>query len=374
MLFFIINRLGGFLFFFIKRLIRVNEKKILFVSFGGSAFNDSPRKIYEEIYKNEEYSDFQLIWAFRDKKRILNRKNTHTVKIDSPRYFYHVMSSKIWITNSSVERSFNLKKKNQIYLNTWHGTPLKKMGIDIPRENTSFAVNKPMTADIFLAQTPYEIDIFSRVFQLEKKNFFLTGLPRNDDLQFVDQDMKSMILQKLSLPNTKEIILYAPTFREYNIDSNSYNVTKELDWLSLINDNFIVLVRAHYEVSKLISSKLDNENNIIDVSDYENLNDLIKVSDILVTDYSSIMFDYSITGKPIILYTFDYCEYSKKRGMYFDVRDNFPSYSNASELAFDINNHIFDNRTDEFIKSLEIIHGNGTSKTLDILNKIGHEK
>jgi len=171
-----------------------------------------------------------------------------------------LLSARVWITNSSVERGLSFTGKHTFYLNTWHGTPIKKMGTDIAADNTSFSAKNNVqqqesNVDIMLAQGVYEADIFSRVFQIKRDKFAIVGLPRNDALVSRNNREQIMIIKsKLGLPQDKTIILYAPTYREYSKDESN-NVVAQLpihfnDWKKKLGDNFVVLFRAHYEVLK----------------------------------------------------------------------------------------------------------------------------
>lgn len=365
-----VNRLGNILFLLIKHLIPVNEKKIIFVSYGGKSYSDSPRIIFEKMIKEEKFSEYSFIWALNDITKIQSvENNVEVVKIDTLTYFFHVLSSKYWVTNVSVERSFKLKKKNQIYCNTWHGTPLKKMGIDIPDTNESFQDTHKMEVSHFFAQTEYEKEIFSRVFKIEKEVISVTGLPRNDTLTEKFSNTKLQEIKKsLNIPLDKKVILYAPTYREYNIQNGKYDLSKSIEWISKMTEDFFVLVRAHYEVVSMISENISSNNNLIDVGSYDNLNNLIQISDLLISDYSSLIIDYSITEKPIILYTYDFEEYESKRGLYFDIRNYLPSFSDSDSLVTYINLLRFEKFNSKSIKEkLEIVSGDSVDKVIKVI-------
>ena len=317
----IYNRVFSFILKFIGIFCKTDNKLILFNSFGGAKFDDSPKAIYDYMVSSNKYNDYKLVWAL-DNPKLVENKNVKVVKNTTIKFFITALKAKYWITNSSMERGLKFKKKNTIYINTWHGTALKKLG----RDTNSVGKFKTSKADIFYVQSQYDIDIFTRAFNWDKNKIRLVGLPRNDELCNVKKEEIAKIKKKLNLPLDKKIILYAPTFREYNYDSNGCFIAPPINidkWKEKLSENYIVLFRAHYEVNKVLNIKDDGF--IFNYTDYPCLNDLLKISDVLISDYSSIMIDYSILERPIFSYTYDYEEYSEKRGLYLDLNKVLPN-------------------------------------------------
>lgn len=313
--------------------VRTDDKLILFTSYGGRKYDDSPKVIYENMIKDNRSKDYKFVWGFQnpDAHNIaVGRK----IKTDTIAYFLTALRAKCWITNSSIERGLSFKKKKTFYFNTWHGVPIKKMGSDLSENNSSFKKFGKSDIDVMCAQGAYDRDIFSRVFCIDKEKFLVSGLPRNDILSCYSADEVLKLKQKLSLPLNKKIILYAPTFREYNKDANKRCVIDPpinwKNWEKELGNTYHIIFRAHYEVSKIMNIK--NNAFVSDYSAYDNLNELMIVSDILISDYSSIFFDYSIMQKPMLHFTYDYEEYAKKRGMYFDIRNELHGADNECEL------------------------------------------
>ena len=145
------------------------------------------------------------------------------------------------------------------------------------------------------------------------------GLPRNDELVHVDEKKILQIKNKLNIPLGKKVILYAPTFREYNKDSTLSTFLKppfNYDlWYKELGDEYVLLLTAHYEIAKLMSIP-EGHPFVINAFKYPYINELMIVSDNLISDYSSIIFDYSIMCKPIISFAYDYKEYKEERGLY----------------------------------------------------------
>lgn len=316
--------LGTIFINILKIFIKPSDNIILFNSFGGKKFDDSTKAIYDEMIKDPRFKDYKFVWAFHNPEQFdipVGRK----IRVDTFEYYKVALKARCWISNSSIERGLRFKGKNTYYFNTFHGTPIKLMGDDISSDNKSFGTNaKKSLVDNYTSQSKYEADIFSRVFNADRDKFLIYGLPRNDKLANYTQEEVQNIKKKLSIPLDKKVILYAPTFREYERNSKFECVIDvPIDfnkWEKALGEEYVFLLRAHYEVVEVLNID-ENSKFVYNVSDYKSLNDLMIASDLLISDYSSIFFDYSIMEKPMICYTYDYDKYSQNRGMYFDIRD-----------------------------------------------------
>src|SRR5699024_10412232 len=171
--------------------------------------------------------------------------------------------------------------------------------------------------------------------------------------------------------------LYAPTYREYekdNLGRSLFKLQFDLEtWQRELGDNYILLLRLHYE--SILDIDIDKYNEfVLDVSNYSNLNELMIASDLLISDYSSMFFDYSILNKPMICYTYDFEKYSNLRGLYFDLRKYIPGGSiSEKELLLLIKDYINNNRTEEvkkFRNKYVEYYGDATTKSLDCIENI----
>ena len=339
--------------------VKIDENVILFNSFGGKKYDDSPKVIYEYMITNKKYDSYKFYWVFDEPNKFSIEKGIK-LKNNSLKFFVTALKAKYWITNSGIERGLKFKKKNTVYINTWHGTAIKHIGKD---ENNLSVKTRTSKVNYMYSQSEYDKKTFMHVFDLESDNVVLSGLPRNDELVNVSKEEIDKIKKKLNLPLNKKIILYAPTFREYNRDSNGCLLAPPIDlkmWEEKLGDNYILLFRAHYEVNKVLGIK---ENDFIkNYSDYPNLNELLKISDILISDYSSIMIDYSILERPIFNYIYDFDEYKEKRGMYFDLREKLPECCFEKEIDLlnaieNINYKIESNKVKKFKQELVQVYG-----------------
>lgn len=311
---------GNALVRFMKLFLHADPTLIVFNSFGGRKYDDSPKAIYLSMINDPRFADFRFVWAFVDPNKYSIPRG-ETVKVDTFSYYKTVLKARVWITNTTMTRALSFKGEKTFYLNTWHGSAIKKIGRDAIGEKTFVSKGKNKT-DLYLAQGEYDKLIFSQAFGVSPELIKVTGLPRNDEL--VSSDVKSrtqFIKQRLSIPDGKKVLLYAPTFREYVMKGSSFALNLPVDfakWKEILGEKYVLLMRAHPAVTKLMDIK---ENDFVkEVSTYPQLNELMIVSDALISDYSSIYFDYAILEKPMFCFAYDYEMYQKERGLYFDIR------------------------------------------------------
>ena len=358
-----------------KLFVETDDKLILFNSFAGRKFDDSPFALFEAMKKDERFKGYKLVWAFHDTEQY-EVCGAEKIKTDTSEYFRKALKAKVWITNSSFERGLHFKNKNTFYFNTWHGTPIKKMGKDIENDQ-SFGEKGKNSTDVMTAQSDFEIDVFSRMFGIPKDHFLKCGLPRNDILCSYDESLRKEFRNKLGIKDCQKVILYCPTFREFEKDTRNNVVLKPPihlnKWKEELGERYILLFRAHYEVSKALDIKDDEF--VKDVTDYQSLNELMIASDILISDYSSVFIDYSIMDKPMLHFTYDYDKYATLRGMYFDIRE----YINGSEneegiikLLKELDTEKEIDRTKQFRKEFVQYCGNAVKESMNCIAKHLH--
>jgi CDP-glycerol glycerophosphotransferase len=359
----------SFLFKIISIFIRIDKKLILFTGHGGG-INDSPYYIYNKMIDDPFFMDYKLVWGVKQIKGYDN-SSYRVVRVDSIRYFIISMKATIWIASVNIERGLNYKRKHTFYLNTWHGIPLKTIGNSAPgRNDYNFS-----SIDCFLISSEYERLIYTRDFNVKETSISKIGLPRNESLYTkYDENEINQIKSSIGIKNmNKKIILYAPTWR----DNKKYEVGNRLQprinftkWEQELSDEYIILLRLHPYTSELYGIYYNDF--FIDCTNYNNVNDLLQIVDVLITDYSSIMFDYSITRKPFICLGYDYEKYNNDRGLYFDFKSKYPELfvGNESELFdkikasnFKFNENIIDNFKNEFIET-------GKNAVMDSINII----
>ena len=336
-------RIARYLMVIWSWFVPLRKKTIIFNSFGGRSYSDSPKALFLEICSREEFNDWKLIWAFVDPEKY-DIPRAEKVKIDTFRFFKALLYSHVWVGNADADRGIGLKLARTIRIETWHGTPLKKI---CGEENSdTFAVKPedykgPIDSEtIRCAQSEYDREIFSRIFHSTKESFLLCDLPRNDELLSFTVEKINDIKNRMGINKNRQVILYTPTYREYLINDNSetyiappINLNK---WKEQLGGNYVLLIRAHYAVSAALG--INDDDFVKDVSDYPSLNELYAISDMMVSDYSSTFFDYSILDRPMFCFAYDLKEYEEKRGLYLNLKDALPCkiHENEDTLITDI--------------------------------------
>ncbi|WP_251174182.1 bifunctional glycosyltransferase/CDP-glycerol:glycerophosphate glycerophosphotransferase [Cytobacillus oceanisediminis] len=316
------NALTNFIKGRIKKL-PVKSNWVVFEAHMGKQYSDSPKYIYEELLKGN--NKYKYIWSFEDPEAVEVPGNPVKVKKNSLKYYYYLNRSKYWVDNQGIAHLVP-KKKDQVYLQTWHGTPLKRMGYDqkkLPSETELSRLRVQTDAwDFFISPNSYSSKIFTRGFRYGGE-ILETGYPRNDILINKPREIAEKVRNETGISEGKKVILFAPTFRDW--DPNSFQKTlADIQQLSKsVDQNTIILLRLHYLLSAKISHMRMPEN-VINASGYQDIQELYLVSDVLISDYSSVMFDFALLKRPIILYCYDLEEYLARRGTYFDLVEKAP--------------------------------------------------
>lgn len=300
---------------------KINDKMILFESYWGTQYSCNPRALYEYIDAN--HPEYTCVWSLVD-DRIPIKGNGRRVTRGSQEYYHCLATAKYLVNNVNFEKAY-VKRQGQIEIQTMHGTPLKTVGLDAKNEFRSDAerveyVKKSRHWNYLIAQGKFTEQNASNWYGFNKK-ILCTGYPRTDELFNVSKEEIRTIKDKFELPDNKKIILYAPTFRKIGAFEMPMDIDRLKDDFS---DEYILLIRLHHFSSNAYKVPEDGEF-VFDAGKYDSITDLYKISDILITDYSSVMFDFALTGKPMVFYTYDLDEYvSQTRGVYFDITTEGP--------------------------------------------------
>ncbi len=315
----------------------IKNNTVLYESFLGKNYSDSPKSIFKFLLENES-RNLKHVWVINDKDLVkyekdFKNKNVKIIQRFSWQYFYYATVSKYFVLNMRQPK-WLYKKSEQIILSTWHGTPLKKLVFDmdnVTSANKNYKkdfYNQSRNWDYLIAANKYSENIFESAFMFPKEKILTYGYPRNDILSNHSKKYKEQIKQDLGLPDSKKVILYAPTWRDDEFHSaGKYKFKLQLDLERLsreLGEEYIIVLRMHYFISDNIDLT-GYEEFAYDFSKYNDINDLYIASDILITDYSSVFFDYSILRKPILFYTYDLEKYKNMlRGFYIDVTKDLP--------------------------------------------------
>ena len=310
---------GTIILKFVGLFVRTDHNLVVFISLMGTRFNDSPRSIYEYMMTHEEYKHYKMVWAFEHPE---DYPEIPSVRIDTPRFFVTALKAGYWISSTQFERGLAYKKKKTKYLYTAHGAAIKLCGNDCPgRKDFDYR-----RVDYLCVESEYDKYVFKRAFKAREESFLEVGRPCNDILWSVSDEQKQGLKRKMDLPQDKKVILYAPTWRDSRNGGKSYDIKPPIDlekWEKRLSDDYIVLFRAHHITTKVMDVQFNSF--LRNYSDYPEINELYIVSDILITDYSSVMVDYAILERPILCFAYDYDEYLKERGTYFDLEKELPN-------------------------------------------------
>lgn len=320
-------------------LVPLSNKKILFVSYHGKGYLCNPKAIHQYMSQCEDYRDFQFVWALK-KGHYVNIPNAKVVRYNSLQYFYYLARSKYWIFNCKMP-GYLRKKKNQIYLQTWHGTPLKRLAHDINiKEGATFyrsrMSHEQMTHtynedrkkyDYFLSSNSFATEKFISAFKINPDKILEVGYPRNDFLTQVTLDEIENLKNKYDIPLTKKVILYAPTWRDNSFNERDYVHEVQVNfslWKQQLGEEYVVIYKPHYLIVNYFNeTELDGF--LYPIAANIDINELYVISDVLVTDYSSVFFDYAILNRPILFYMYDLLHYEHElRGFYLDVNTDLP--------------------------------------------------
>ena len=317
----------------------VNDKMIVFESFMGRKYACSPKAIYEFMIHDDRFKDYTFVWAFKNpkvKKRYFHDDRTILVTYNRAKYYEYCSKAKYWITNSRIPDSL-IKKEEQVYIQCWHGTPLKKLGYDIEVKGgnattSNRKVRKQYRNDAkkytyLISPSEYCSKAFTSAFNLKKLNqekvILQKGYPRNDYLFNYKKEDITEIKKQLKIDQNKKVILYAPTWRENQHDIKKgyvYDVAIDFDKLQMeFGEEYVILFRPHYFIANHFDfSKY--EGFVYNVANYEDINELYIISDILITDYSSVFFDFANLKRPMLFYMYDLEEYKNTlRDFYIDL-------------------------------------------------------
>ncbi len=307
------------------------EDTIFFEAWKGRQYSDNPRAIFEELRRRGDQR--RMVWAVED-HRVETPEGVETVIAGGRDYFRHLGRSRWVISNDSMPTHF-VKRDGVRYGQTWHGTPLKRIGFDIENlqmsnRNYLEQFSREVTKwDALVSPNPFSTEIFGRAFRYDGPVLEI-GYPRND-IFFREAEREARtaaVRDRLGLPEDRRIILYAPTWRDNSYDrSGRYQFAMKLDLERLhreMGDEAVLLIRGHQLVAQRVDTSVFG-GFARNVSTYPDISDLYLVADVLITDYSSVMFDFVNTGRPMLFYTYDLESYRDDlRGFYFDFEAEAP--------------------------------------------------
>ena len=356
-------------------LIKSKAREIVFLCYGGRSYGDNLKPIYERMLKDPRFKKWSFVWGFRDPGIIVlpDKERTKVCKVDSIKFYFHALRAKCWITNTTMQRGLNFRNKGTLYVNTWHGIPLKLIGDDV-KSDSAFRAS-PEKYDLLLAAGTFDAKIVGAALHVNPDRVKITGFPRNDRFNMDHEKIRNEVFNFYNLDKKKKVILYAPTYRDYcKKDNGEFTFDVKLsskEFYNRLGDDYQMLIRAHGAIEDSSSSATG----FVDVTGYPYIEDLMIASDVLVSDYSSAIFDYTLLEKPIICFIYDINRYKVDRGFYVDVEEFLPFkkcytelelYETIKELDFDKESFL----SRELREKCGIVSGNASENAVDEIYKL----
>ena len=310
---------------FIK-ILPIQKNLIVFSSFGGRNYSGNPRVISERIH--EKNLNYRIIWLIK-KEAVITDLPDYVKRIDTDSFLatFYLYTAKYWIDDSRKTIKY-VKRKKQLYFQTWHGTPLKKIEFDakdkLPKRYLAYAKKDSESITYLLSGNRYSSEKYVSAFNIDPSKILEVGTPRNDKLASSKEKVPNLKKKRIN-------ILFAPTFRN-NIKDNGIT---QLEWIGVDNlrkffkeqrQELNFMTKFHPNVHRKLATDSKSieymkKHQITLINDGIPLEILFEEIDVLITDYSSIFFDFALTKKPIILFNYDEKEYSLERGFYIQLSE-----------------------------------------------------
>lgn len=312
--------------------LSIKENWVVFESFVGRNYSGQPKYIYR--YLAENYPDkYRFIWILNDTGTDIEGKCVK-IKRRTIKYVYYMARAKYIVFNTRQPK-FWKKREEQVFLETWHGTPLKKLFFDMDevhsadKEYKASVYNQSREWDYLVSDNPFSTEKFASCFRFEPEKILEYGYPANDPLYAKNKEEHAgKIKKKFGIPEDKKVILYAPTWRDdsyYAAGEYKFELALDINRLrEEFSQEYVLLLRMHYWIVDQLDLSL-YDGFAFDGSSYDDITDLYLISDICITDYSSVFFDYANLKRPILFYTYDLEKYRDVlRGFYLDMEKDLP--------------------------------------------------
>ncbi|MEV2258245.1 CDP-glycerol glycerophosphotransferase family protein [Streptomyces anulatus] len=305
------------------------REAVLYNSFGGKQFSDSPRAVYEELKRRG--TEVEHIAMVHDQQVVLP-PGVRGVEWGSKEWYEALARSRYVVTNGGIREWF-VRREGQVVVQTWHGTPLKRIGADLlgtPKANLAYIASLPQRSrqySLFITPNAFTTPIMTNSFRLQCE-VLEAGYPRNDVFHAPDRVKRAAaVREKLGIPAGKKVVLYAPTWRDdQRYGGRRFKLDNKIDVeaaRSELGDDHVLLYRKHHKVLDSIPGA--GQGFVYDVTYYPDIADLYLIADVLITDYSSVLFDFAHSGRPMLFFTYDLEHYRDTlRGFYFDFTSRAP--------------------------------------------------
>ena len=306
------------------RLFPIKTNKITISSFYGRGYGDNAKYIVDELLKTNK--NFKIMWIVNDEKEEQSLPEGVTgVRGGTLRSIYHLQTSKIWIDNC---RKFfvKFKRKKQYYIQTWHGFALKRIekdAVSLGAKYEKMASRDSKYIDCIISCSKFMTNLYRNSFWYDGEIKEI-GAPRNDILINGNAEVKNKVFEYFNLSSEKKIVLYAPTFRaDGNLDVYSVDYDTIIEACNKrFGTDFVFVTRLHPNVVAK-AKNLQWSERVLNGGFYPDMQELMMASDVMITDYSSVMFDFALTNKPCFQFATDIELYKNDRNFYFEL-DKLP--------------------------------------------------
>ncbi len=355
------HRIYGALFKLFKYTY-VEKNRVSFIIDSNESFKGNLDYIKKEF---EKRGNFEFHFFYKDKLSFKSFK-----LLAGSRF--------IFLNDNFFPLAFMQFSPKNIVVQLWHAPgAFKKFGGSVDFKSRKILEKASKNTDYLIVSSSNIQDYYSEAFQIPKTKIKPLGLPRADyyfENHDID-DLKSKFFEKYDLSGDKKIVLYAPTFRDEEKYNNVFDYLDLEKFNQSLGDEYILALRLHPKIKKFYSGEISSEEQYIDCSDYPSEQELLLISDILITDYSSIMIEFALLNKPIIFFTYDFESYmTEERGFYFDFKSTVPGpvVYDSNQLIDVIKSNSFDeNKISEFVKTqFNEIDGQSSKRVVDYLMKL----
>ncbi|AIV36514.1 bifunctional glycosyltransferase/CDP-glycerol:glycerophosphate glycerophosphotransferase [Streptomyces sp. CCM_MD2014] len=304
------------------------REAVLYISYNGKQYSDSPRAMHEELLRRG--ADVEHLWLVRDGQVELP-STVKPVRFQSTEWYDALARCRYIVTNAHLPHWIE-RRPEQVVVQTWHGTMLKKIGLDIaaPKFNPDYHEQLKQEAanwSMLVSSNRFSTPILKRAMAYDGE-IVETGYPRNDYLYASDREEQAAeIRRRIGLPEGKKVVLYAPTWRDdlsHRRGQFKFELRLDLEEARRrLGDDHVLMIRRHSNVVDSIPGA--GNGFVFDVSEYPDIADLYLAADLMITDYSSVMFDYAHLRRPMLFFTYDLEHYRDRlRGFYFDFEHDAP--------------------------------------------------
>jgi CDP-glycerol glycerophosphotransferase len=303
-----------------RRRRPIDPDLALFAAYWYRGYACNPRAIYEKA--RELVPSLRGVWVVRRRDAAAMPEGVEYV-VSGTRDYYDLIARATYFVNNVNWPDHLVKRDRTVHVMTHHGTPLKRMGVDLrdtptAAERTNFEglLRRCARWDYSVSANPFSTEVWRRAYPVEFEDLEV-GYPRNDVLATAGPADVAAARAALDLPDGRQVVLYAPTRREY--EPGGGPVLDVAALAAALGDGYIVLARSHYLDGSAYAAA-----GVRDVGSHPSVEELCLAADVLVTDYSSIMFDYAVLDRPIVIHAPDWAVYREKRGTYFDLLAESP--------------------------------------------------